>query len=196
MKNHLPENIKQIVEPYLAKAFNWVNTGIQSYVNNDSVRNTIFEKRTRCNMVRDYIKHEVIKGKGDDKHLQVVSKGNTFLFVIDQKVAFKIKKLNANKMSVGRPTAQMELYRNGQMEFPGLLERPACLDIGYVPDEFWSGHNGIFISCHAEKWYFELSDATDIVKLPVAEINEVKQRTKRTKIKESVIVRMNDAKEV
>jgi hypothetical protein len=192
MKKELPQKIRAVIEPYLPKIFEWFNKGIQNYVSNDSGRNQVFEKRTSAGMIRDYIKHEVIKGTSDDKNIFCVKKGNLFLFVIDQKYALKIKKLNSNKKSVGAATDQLKLFLNNKMEIPGLMEKPKCMEAGYVVNEFWSGHEGIFITCRSEEWCFELSDGAQIKQLPIRK--EEKKNKKRVKVKPTKIIQLNARK--
>ena len=186
MKNVLPDEVATEISPLLSKLFSWVDKGIAAYLKAHQSTSLIFEKRTKFGMIRDYIVDEIKRDTYGDPHIKTVMKGNLILFIINQRVAFKIKKLNDRFLSSSHKSKQLSMFHSGQLELPG-CEGPICLELGYIPDALISGHKGIFVTSRKEKWYWEIQDQANVIKLPPL---PNKEKKKRVKTKESNIIQL------
>jgi hypothetical protein len=127
-------------------------------------------KTTRSNVIRDYVVNEAELQLGGNLRVRVVETQRMKLLVVDDKCAFRFKKLTKRRKqpafgkhdpvdSANIPTGQVANWRNGALALPGIEARVlTCIDVGYVNNAIGSGIDTVWAVARGNSpWYFNMT---------------------------------------
>lgn len=116
-------------------------------------------KRGRANVVHDLSVDFLIKEFDDDRNVRISEKSGLHLFVFNDMVALRLKKLDEEKKSSNIPTQQAFDYIN-QCELP-TIPKALHLECGYILNSLETEIEGVFLTCPEGDriaWFIELEN--------------------------------------
>lgn len=159
----IQENVaRQILEPIMPKILECINSAIRDYKKIDIFYRTKYLKRTRANIINDYMLHNAQELLLDIPGIRWGRRGNSFYFLIQDKFKLKFKMFDKNLRSKNIPTRQSLAFVNQQdgLLFPDLPDPVTNIIAGYKWNPLQTDHNGIYIVCphgFINAWVLELT---------------------------------------
>jgi hypothetical protein len=126
-------------------------------------------KRSRANFMWEQI---VARAHGvfhDDKRIKILRKNESYVFLLDETLAFRFKKSDEQGMTANVPTQAAIDFHDPECELPGLPEI-SRVDIVYVVNKLETAISDILVVGRDKgeiTWTFSLLDGADVVALPV-----------------------------
>jgi hypothetical protein len=127
--------------------------------------------RSRASIVHDLTIRSAIQQFDGVPGVRVVVQNGLYLFIFDDSIAVRFKKLDEDKRSRNIPT-QVTLDFRGQQEIPG-ISSTLHLEAGYVLNKLQTEIDGVYIVCPSRdraSWFWELQAPAvgQVVQFPTA----------------------------
>ena len=140
-------------------------------------------KSARANAVWSFILHEAQSLFQDHSSIRAIENPQNTIFVIDERVIIRFKKLDSKGFSQNYPT-QTALGFNAQLEIPGV---PSLLrlDVGYVLNDIGTSISRVLVVCRSGntvRWLDEIDPPTTATVTPLSS-QSAEQLQRQPKIK-------------
>jgi len=158
------QDVEQVLEPLYSPIHSSFHSAFQQLKQATVDSWAIFTTRSRASSFRDYLVHDLTDAFEQYDNIHRIEQRGMVLWVIEEKVALRIKKLDDNLVSSNHYTQQSLDFVNQQLLLPGIDEIIA-LNMGYVPNEIWTKIDGIYITCplgtRKVLWAIDINDKID-----------------------------------
>lgn len=207
----LDDDVKKIIEPhYPIFVASWKDAFADYRTKYDETR-PVHSKIARAMLLRDHCVDHIKRNFAGNPQIEIVERGLLLLVVIsgkslgiDEYVAARLKRFNANMLTSNIPTKQASNFAeqkpvltNYQMELFGepvtaIKKEPVHLNVGYHPNTLYTDVDGVFVTMpngkRSIKWFVKISDGeTDegmvfhmpITPMPPQEPGQTRVRVKK-----------------
>ena len=162
---------RSILTPHIPIFSSSIANGWNQYMAGIGDWGPAMTERSRASIVHDLTIRSAIEQFEGVPGVSVQERNRLYLFVIEDQIALRFKKLDDAKRSCNIPT-QMALDFRGQQEIPS-IPSTLHLEAGYVLNRLQTDIEGIYIVCPSGdniRWVWELANPGlgNVVQFPVA----------------------------
>jgi len=162
---------RSILSPFLPAIYDAVAYGWNEYIMGIGDWGPDMTERSRASIVHDLTIRSAIQQLDGVSGVRVEERNRLFLFIFEDLIALRFKKLDDEKRSCNIPT-QVTLDFLAQQEIPG-IPSTLHLEAGYVLNKLQSVIEGVFMVCPSRdrvRWFWELQGPAlgQVVQLPAA----------------------------
>lgn len=162
---------RSILSPYFPMIYDAIAAAWNEYSQDIGDWGPDMTDRSRASIVHDLTIRSAIQQFDEMQGVRVVEQNRLFLFIFDESIALRFKKLDENKRSRNIPT-QVTLDFLAQQEIPGIAST-LHLEAGYVLNELQTDIDGIYIVCPTRdrvrwSWALQAPDVGQVVQFPTA----------------------------
>jgi len=136
---------------------------------NSPHRAQIRYRRTRANLVHDFIIHRAVAAFDENKDVHVVHQDETAKFLFKQKVLLRFKKGDANSLGANITTQAVLAFTDPQMMMPGLPDVQK-VDVVYVLNDFETSIDRVSVTARDNEvrlWSYDIEDNRGSLILPL-----------------------------
>jgi len=164
---------RSILSPYFPAIYGAVMYGWNEFNNGIGDWGPDMTERSRASIVHDLTIRSAIHQLDGVQGIRIEERNRLFLFIFDDLIAIRFKKLDDDKRSRNIPT-QVTLGFLAQQEIPG-IPSTLHLEAGYVLNRLQTDVEGVFIACPSGdrvRWFWELENPAlgQVVQLPTSPI--------------------------
>ena len=156
----IPENVEQVISPYLEPLYKSIEQGIKDYQNNPD--KVFFCPRTRSSGINDLIIKNAFLELAPLDGIRIIPKHGSHYLIIRDKFILKFKKFDNKLRSSNIPTCQ-SIYFTSQRSHQLKLDLPEIPMTNILAGYQWDRENGtvsgIHITCpngKLNRWQLEL----------------------------------------
>ncbi|MEX0595596.1 MAG: hypothetical protein WD512_03775 [Candidatus Paceibacterota bacterium] len=163
MRNINQREAKELIKKYEKSLIAAVKAGFGRYKNEILPQISLTCKRTKANIIRDFILQEIKKlnFNGLKVHHANQNKEDLAIILLEKKIALRIKKIDKNRKSRNNKTQQTKSFLGQTLELDLLDVVPTYCDLGYKLDKTGTNIEIVTVVCRLGKvvmWECILSD--------------------------------------